>query len=108
MIQYCKFFSIRDIETPKNTINVYHIYPVFLKNRDKIQKKLLSYKIYTQVHYKIPIHLQTAFKHLKYKKGDLPITEKLSKSLLSLPFYPGISMNKVRYIFETLKKILNK
>ena len=104
---YCKLLSIKNISSPKNTKNVYHIYPVILNNRDKVQKELKKYKINCQVHYKIPIHLQKAFKHLKYKKGDLPVTERLSKSLLSLPFYPGISKNKIHYIFEKLKKILN-
>ena len=41
-----------------------------------------------------------------YKKGQLPITEYLSKNLLSLPFYPGIEKKKINYLFKTLKNLI--
>ena len=106
--KYCKLLSIKNIQEPKNTKNVYHIYPIVIKNRDRVQKKLLKKNIHTQIHYKIPIHLQDAFKHLNYKKGDLPVTETLSKDLLSLPFYTSIKIDEIKYIFETLNKILKE
>ena len=104
--QKCKKISLQFINSKKNFINVYHIYPVIVKNRDTIKNKLRKKNIQTQIHYKIPIHLQTAFKHLNYKKGDLPVTEFLSKNILSLPFYPGINKKKINYLFKNLELIL--
>ena len=92
--------------TNLDTLPRYHIYPVIVKNRDAIKNKLRKKNIQTQIHYKIPIHLKTAFKHLNYKKGDLPVTEFLSKNILSLPFYPGINKKKINYLFKNLELIL--
>ena len=102
----CDKLGLKYISTNKNSINVYHIYLIVLKNRNLIQDSLKKKNINTQIHYKIPIHLQTSFKHLKYKKGDLPVTEYLSKNILSLPFYPGIEKRKINYLFKSLKQLL--
>ena len=91
---FCKKLKIINIKVLDNSINVYHIYPILLKNRNIIKNKLEKRGIYAQIHYEIPIHLQKSFKHLKYHVGDLPVTERLSKNILSLPFYPGISKKK--------------
>ena len=103
---YCDKLNIKKIENKKNHKNVYHLYPIIIKNRDSIKKKLEKFNISTQIHYKIPIHLQRAFRYLKYKRNSLPVTEKLSKKLLSLPFYVGIKNSEIKKIFFTLKKLL--
>jgi dTDP-4-amino-4,6-dideoxygalactose transaminase len=104
--QECNKLNIKYIENNKDSKNVYHLYLVVLKNRSFVKKELLKKNIHTQIHYEIPIHLQTSFNHLKYKKGDLPITEYLSNNILSLPFYPGIEKNKIKYLFKNLKKLI--
>ena len=60
-------------------------------------------KIETKIHYEIPIHQQTAFKFENNKNFKLPVTEYLSKNILSLPFYPGITKDKINFIFNNLK-----
>ena len=102
----CDALGLKRIPFKKNYENAYHIYLILLKKRDFIKKKLSEKKIFTKIHYEIPIHLQDAFKHLKYKIGDLPVTEYLSKNILSLPFYPGIEKKKIDYLFKSLKKII--
>jgi len=104
---YCDALGIKHIPFKKNYENAYHIYLIVLKNRDKIKDELFKKKIITKIHYEIPIHLQDAFKHLKYKIGDLPVTEYLSKNILSLPFYPGIEKRKIDYLFKSIKKLIN-
>ena len=103
---YCDKLKIKRIETKKDFKNVYHIYPILINNRDKIKKKLERQKIYAQIHYKIPIHLQAAFKYLKYYKNSLPVTEKISNKILSLPFYVGIKNQEIKRIFKSIEKIL--
>ena len=44
--------------------------------------------------------------HLKYKIGSLPVTEYLSKNMLSLPFYPGMNKNKITYLFNKLREVI--
>ena len=103
---YCDKLNIKRIESKKNFKNVYHIYPIIIKNRDKIKKELEKIGIFTQIHYKVPIHQQKAFKYLNYKKNSLPITEKISKKILSLPFYVGIKNDEIKKIFSSIKKII--
>ena len=103
---FCKKLKIKNIKVLNQATNVYHIYPIVIKNRDNVKKKLKKLGINTQIHYPMPIHLQDSFKHLNYKKGQLPITEYLSKNLLSLPFYPGIEKKKINYLFKTLKNLI--
>lgn len=104
---YCKKLKIKYIKQYKYSKNVYHLFPIIIDNRDVVKKKLEDLGIKTQIHYEIPIHLQKAFNYLGYKKNSLPITEKISKKILSLPFYPGIKKKKIEYIFNKLKKIIN-
>ena len=46
------------------------------------------------------------YKFLGYKKGDLKVTEKLSKEIFSLPMYPELSMKKVKNIVSTINKFI--
>ena len=85
-----KFFS--------NRKSVYHLYVIRTKQRDDLQKFLKERGIDTQIHYPYPIHLQNAWKSLKYKKSDFPTTETLSNEILSLPMYPELTERQVRYV----------
>ena len=105
----CKKIGIRPIKIIKNGISSYHLYPVVIKKkRDLVKKLLLKKGIQCQIHYERPIHLQTAFKYLNYRKNSLPITERISKQILSLPFYTGITRDKIRYLFYHLNYITKK
>ena len=82
--------------------SAYYVYPIIVKKRDLLMKELKKKNIYSQIHYEIPIHLQTAYKKTNIK--DLKITENISKNILSLPFYPGIKKNKLSVFLKLFKK----
>ena len=63
-----------------------------------MQKYLIKNSIDAKVHYPIPIHLQTAAKYLKYKKGDFPIAEEMAKTSMSLPVHEFIREKDIRYV----------
>jgi dTDP-4-amino-4,6-dideoxygalactose transaminase len=69
---------------------VYHLYAIRVQNRDQLQKHLSEASIGTGIHYPIPLHLQEAYKHLGYEKGDFPVAEEVAADTLSLPMYPGL------------------
>ncbi|NJN25076.1 MAG: DegT/DnrJ/EryC1/StrS family aminotransferase [Cyclobacteriaceae bacterium] len=87
----------------RDCCNVRHIFPIITKNRDALRLHLKSSGIETLIHYETPLHLHHALKFLKYKKGDFPHAEKVCKSELSLPIYPGLKEAEVRYICEQIK-----
>lgn len=97
--------SSKIIMPPKTDSEYYHIYHVFAvrtENRDALEKYLNENGIITVKHYPIPMHLQGAYKELNLSIGDLPIAEEISKTILSLPMYYGISKEQVNYIIEKL------
>tara|TARA_B110000003_G_scaffold175183_1_gene174740 strand:- start:177 stop:854 length:678 start_codon:yes stop_codon:yes gene_type:complete len=65
--------------------NTYHTFVIQTNRRDELKEHLLNQGIKTAIHYPIPIHLQRASRGLGYKDGDLPVTEKQAKEILTLP-----------------------
>jgi dTDP-4-amino-4,6-dideoxygalactose transaminase len=85
---------------------VYHLYVIRVKNREAIQKKLAEKEISTALHYPVPLHLQKAYVSTGHKKGDFPVTEKVTEEILSLPMFPGLTEEDVKAVAEALKVIV--
>ena len=78
--------------------SVWAQYSVRVKNRDEVQNRLKEAGIPTAVHYPMPLHLQECFSYLGYKKDDFPISEIVSKEIMSLPMNPYVSDEEIKYI----------
>lgn len=87
-------------EVHQNAEHVYHLYVIRTNEREKLQLELTSKGIQTMIHYPVPIHLQKAYKHLGYKEGDFPIAEEIAKTCLSLPIWPGLSVDLLEEKFK--------
>jgi dTDP-4-amino-4,6-dideoxygalactose transaminase len=86
---------------------VYHLYVIRTQKREELQGHLLSNNIATGLHYPIPLHLQKAYKSLGYNMGDLPISEKLSQEILSLPMYPELEIHQLEKIVSSIKEFFS-
>ena len=71
-------------------------------NRKKFTEYLRLNNIGFAFHYLQAVHLQPAYAHLNYKKGDLPITEDLFDRCVSIPLYPEMEMVQVERVIEVL------
>lgn len=83
------------------------LYTILTKNeeyRKRIQKKLNENLIEVGIYYDKPLHLQTVYKELGYKEGDLKVSEDYSKRVLSLPINPYITIEEQEYIVELIKE----
>ncbi len=89
-------------ETP-NGKSVYHQIIFKHEKRDNIVSHLKKNNIGVGLHYPIPIHKQPLYANLNYK---LPISEKFSNEVLSLPSFPRLKDDDVKIICETIKKVL--
>jgi len=69
-------------------------------------EKLAEKGIRTLMHYPIPIHLQDAYKDLGHKKGDFLISEKCCEEILSLPMYPELPEEEIKYVVASFREIL--
>lgn len=83
--------------------HVYHLYVVLADRRDELRAYLNDLRIQTGIHYPIPVHLQTAYTSLGYKRGDFPVTENLSKRILSLPMFPELTEDQIYCVVEAIK-----
>lgn len=74
------------------------------KKREEIINKCSKNNIPTVVYYKYPIHLMKGFEYLGYQKGDLPVSEKLSNTIVSLPMHPYLDKKDIDHIIKALQK----
>jgi perosamine synthetase len=92
-----------------NRSHVFHQYtimitPEYKYSREELQKKLLEKGVSTIIYYPTPIHRQPYYKDLGYK-DVLPVTEAISKQVLSLPVHPGITESDLKTMVEALEEI---
>lgn len=83
--------------------HVYHLYVVTTTERDRLQRRLTAMRIGTGIHYPVPLHLQPAFRHLGYRKGDLPHAEAAATRILSLPMFPELTRQQAAQIAESVR-----
>ena len=84
--------------------HVFNQYTIKLEDeiRDELARGLAEDGVPTGVYYPKGIHEQKAFEGLGYKTGAFPITEKLSKTVLSLPMHTELSSAQQKYIVARL------
>lgn len=99
----------RLVQTPqiaKNNTHTWFLYVVQLKrqgvNRAEVIKRLKNKGISTKPYFPC-IHLLDFYrKKYHYKKGDLPVAEKVSQATLALPLYVGLKEKDICYIAKEL------
>ncbi len=74
--------------------------------RGVIQAKLKEYDIPSMVYYMKPMHTQGAFAGTYSTEADCPVTEKICKTVLSLPLHPYMSIDDVVFVTDKLKEAL--
>lgn len=107
---YNDHLNKHNIILPKfNNNSSFHLYPIRLinYNRNKFIRRMAEHGIGTSVHF-IPLHLMPFYRRYGYRKGDLPITEKVFNSIVSLPIYPQLTLEQLDYIIRCINDILNE
>lgn len=87
--------------------HAYYIYVVRHPKRDIILEELKKRDILLNISYPWPIHTMTGYKNLGYNEGDLPITERMSKEIFSLPMYPSLTIDEQVKVCENMNLILD-
>jgi dTDP-4-amino-4,6-dideoxygalactose transaminase len=55
------------------------------------------------IYYPVPLHLQKAYQRTGFGEGSFPVTEKLSKTVISLPIHTEMSTEELAYICQVIK-----
>jgi len=87
---------------PKGMRHAWHVYPLFVRDRDAARDALAAEGIGSNVHYPIPVHLQEGYSHLGYAKGAFPGAEFVAAHELSLPIYPEITDEQVKAVIDVV------
>lgn len=103
--------GISEVQIPQRvnySTHTFHQYTIRTKKRDELQQFLKSKGIPSMVYYPGVIHLQEAYKFLGYKKGDLPVSEQLSETVLSLPMHTELITDQLKYIVGSIQEFFVK
>ena len=104
--KYSKNLS-KKLRTPIFNLKIsnptFHQYIVRTKLRDDLKNFLNKNKIDTAIHYPIPIHKQIAYKK-QFGNIKLPMTEKFSKEILSLPINPYMTDDEVNFVIKKVNE----
>ncbi len=88
----------------ENSTHVFHQYTVLIEEgRDEVQSRLRSLGIETAVYYPTPVHQLPAYSQDQF----LPITERLTKTCLSLPISPKNSLHKLQQVQRAIREVLS-
>jgi dTDP-4-amino-4,6-dideoxygalactose transaminase len=79
--------------------HVFHQFTIRTNNREELIKKLESNGIGYGIHYPIPIYKQKLYIDLGYK-DKLPVSEKMSNEVISLPIHPALTTSDLDKIAE--------
>ncbi len=100
--------NIDGIVTPKvddYVKHVYHLYVIRVKNRSNIIKVFKDNGIQTGIHYPTPLPFLNAYKYLKAKPSDFPISYKYKDEILSLPMFPELTKTDLKRVCSILKSL---
>jgi perosamine synthetase len=96
--------NLQPLQLKYNNFSTYHLYIIKLNktlNRDEIFKKCKDAGINVNVHY-IPIYYHPYYEKLGYKKSICPIAENVYEQILSIPIFPLLKDNEIKYVYEMI------
>lgn len=95
-------------KTSSDYEHIYHVFVIRCANRDELERYLSENGIQTVKHYPIPMHLQKAYECLHIPAGTLPVAEEISRTVLSLPMYYGMTDEQVDYVVKSINAFHGK
>lgn len=84
------------------TDHTFHQYTLRATRRDELKAFLQSKGIPSIIYYPVPLHLQNAYRQASAPEGSFPVTEKLSKEVISLPIHTELTDEQLDYICKTI------
>ena len=85
---------------PENTDPVFHLFVIIVEDPEDFVSYMERQGMECHRHYPVPCHLQKAYKHLGYKKGDCPNAEYLADHCVTLPLFPEMTDEEAVWVIE--------
>jgi dTDP-4-amino-4,6-dideoxygalactose transaminase len=96
--------AIRTVRIHDDVESCFHQHVVRIADRDLVREGLARRGIQTGIHYPIPCHLQRPY--TDYAPDPLPAAERAAGEILSLPVFPHITHQQVRYVADYLNQLV--
>lgn len=84
--------------------HVYHLYVVQVERREALAAFLAQKGVQTAVHYPVALPLMPAYGYLGHAPGDFPAAERNQHKILSLPIYPEMTVEMVKYVTDGIRE----
>jgi perosamine synthetase len=102
--------KIKGLTTPYKANNVRHVYNQYVVrleddfpvSREKLMEYLQAKGIASAVHYPKAVYEQPLYRESGYGDGNCPVSEDVSRRVMSLPVHPSLNESDLQYIAETL------
>jgi dTDP-4-amino-4,6-dideoxygalactose transaminase len=88
--------------------HVFHQYTLQITNgqRDELHKNLLAEGVPNAIYYPVALHSQKSYKDARYKEIDFPVTNKLIKTVISLPMHTELDNEQLEFITSTINNFV--
>jgi perosamine synthetase len=99
-----KFSQIITPNEPSGYEHIFQMYTIRLPNkqiRDSLHDFLIKKRIFSKVYFE-PIHQMSLYR--KKNSEILPITEKISEQVLTLPMYPNMEKDEKDYLIDSISE----
>lgn len=107
--RYSQLLADVEIDLPQvapEARHAWHLYVVRTPRRDELLRHLHAQGIGAGVHYPLPLHLQPAYAALGGGPGDLPVTEAVAETCLSLPLYPEMTDEQQDRVVQAIEEFV--
>ena len=100
--------ELRGVLTPHvrpNVTHVYHQYTLRVNQRDAFAEALRNRGVGSAIYYPLPVHRQKPFLALGYGADAMPVTDRLTAQVLSIPVHPSLTDEEVNAVIEAVNAI---
>jgi dTDP-4-amino-4,6-dideoxygalactose transaminase len=103
--------EVRQLSIPPRASRVvqsYVTYQVLAERRDALLKHCLDRGVECKVHYPIPLYCQEGLRHLGYKPGDFPVSDRHARTTITLPVHQYLSQEQLEHVVKTVQEFYRK
>ncbi len=99
--------SLADLTTvpyiEEHNKSVYAQYSIRVDDRENFRNYMNEQQVPTAIHYPKPLHKQEALLYLGYEEGEFPVSEAISKEIISLPMHPHMTAEEQGIVINAIK-----
>lgn len=99
--------ELRGVITPyvrPGVTHVYHQYTIRVNDRDAFAERLKERGVGSAIYYPIPVHRQKPFVALGYESSDVPVSDRLTEQVLSIPVHPALGDDEVDAVIAAVNR----